>query len=193
MNAEPLTHKDLGNNAISLAGEFAVLSQLALRGFDANMTLGNTKSVDILISEPRTGNMYKLEVKTHYRQTPSHSKMFGHSLGWMMFEKHETIINKNLYYCFVNIGYETHNFRFFIVPSVIVAQYVKEEHKLWLTGRRLDLYDTERRTFRIGIDTSGYPIQTPLAKDYENNWSFGLQHSTPNLEQVHQAVKPISV
>jgi len=35
------------NNSVSLAGEFAVLSQLALRGYDANMTLGHTKGVDI--------------------------------------------------------------------------------------------------------------------------------------------------
>ena len=38
----------------SLAGEFAALSQLALRGYDANMTLGRTKAVDILVSNPAT-------------------------------------------------------------------------------------------------------------------------------------------
>jgi len=34
-------------NAVSLAGEFAVLSQLALRGYDAIMTLGHTKAVHL--------------------------------------------------------------------------------------------------------------------------------------------------
>jgi len=33
-------------NTTSLAGEFAVLSQLALKGMVANMTLGHTKGVD---------------------------------------------------------------------------------------------------------------------------------------------------
>jgi hypothetical protein len=33
---------DINSNSVSLAGEFAVLSQLALRGLDANMTLGRT-------------------------------------------------------------------------------------------------------------------------------------------------------
>ena len=42
----------INTNSISLAGEFAALSQLALRGYDANMTLGRTKSVDILVSNP---------------------------------------------------------------------------------------------------------------------------------------------
>ncbi len=43
----------LNVNSISLAGEFFTLGQLALRGFDANMTLGHTKSVDILLSAPK--------------------------------------------------------------------------------------------------------------------------------------------
>jgi hypothetical protein len=42
----------INSNSISLAGEFAVLSHLALRGYDANMTLGRTKGVDILVSDP---------------------------------------------------------------------------------------------------------------------------------------------
>ena len=46
---ENLMTKVISRSQISLAGEFAVLSQLSLRGFDANLTLGNTKNVDILI------------------------------------------------------------------------------------------------------------------------------------------------
>jgi hypothetical protein len=48
----------ISKNQVSLAGEFAVLSQLALRGFDANMTLGNTKGVDILLSHPETAKLF---------------------------------------------------------------------------------------------------------------------------------------
>jgi len=46
--------ENISKNQISLAGEFAVLSQLALHGFDANLTLGNTKGVDILLSNSET-------------------------------------------------------------------------------------------------------------------------------------------
>lgn len=60
-------------------GEFAVLSQLVLRGYDANMALGHTK--------------------------------------------------------FVNIEKQTNVFRFFIVPSTIVAEYVSVQHKFWLDHR----------------------------------------------------------
>ena len=49
-------------NAISLAGEFAVLSQLALLNYDANMTLGRTKDVDILVST-RSKKMYRWKLR----------------------------------------------------------------------------------------------------------------------------------
>src|SRR6266568_903518 len=108
---------EISKNNISIAGEFAVLAQLALRGIDANLTLGNTKSVDIIASDPSTGKMFKLEVKTTYGAKPTISKLFGHTLNWVMGDKHETITDPNLFYCFVNIEKEANSFRFFIVPS----------------------------------------------------------------------------
>ena len=119
----------LSRNSISISGEFAVLSQLALRGIDANLTLGNTKSVDIIASDPETGKMFRLEVKTSYNSKPSFSKLFGHTLAWVMGDKHENIVDPNLFYCFVNIEKEAKSFRFFIVPSYVVAKYVKEQHQ----------------------------------------------------------------
>ena len=75
-------------NAISLAGEFAVLSQLALRNYDANMTLGHTKGVDILVSDPGSRKMYRLEVKTRLRQSDkkrAKTRIFGTVIaGWLM-------------------------------------------------------------------------------------------------------------
>ena len=59
-----MTRSKPSPNSIALAGEFASLSQLTLRGYDANLTLGNTKNVDILVSDPSSGHMYRLEVKT---------------------------------------------------------------------------------------------------------------------------------
>ncbi len=130
----------INTNSISLAGEFAALSQLALRGYDANMTLGRTKSVDILVSNPQTGKMYQLEVKTNYRNTRnqlSESKVHGKTLsGWMMNKKHEAITLPHLFYCFVNISKDTSVFKFYIVPSRVVAKYVKEQHAFWLEMKR---------------------------------------------------------
>jgi len=165
----------INNNAVSLAGEFAVLSQLALRGYDANMTLGRTKGVDILVSDPATRRMLTLEVKTNHRSSRSaggNSRLFGKFLSaWIMNEKHERMRDPSLFYCFVNIGEDTRHFRFFIVPSNIVADYVSREHKLWLHASRTHR-GSPMRQFRIGLAGEKYPISTPIAKKYEDNWGF---------------------
>lgn len=167
-------------NRTSLAGEFAVLSQLALKGMDANMTLGHTKSVDILVLDPKTGKQYQLEVKTNLqkdKKKPSVSKIHGKFISdWMMSEKHEKIDIPTLFYCFVNISKDSHLFKFYIVPSNVVAQYVKEEHQIWIDEKKKEgkdvKFDTDRRLLRIGIKGEEYPINTPTAEDYEDNWEF---------------------
>jgi len=102
-------------------------------------------------------------------------KLFGHTMKWVMGEKHETLIDKNLYYCFVNIEKINNIFRFFIVPSKIVSDYVKKQHKFWLNrDKNTNLISgiTTMRIFRIGLDNDGYKIETATAKEYENRWDF---------------------
>lgn len=170
--------KRIDKNAVSLAGEFAVLSRLALQNYDANMTLGRTKGVDILVSDPRTKKMYRLEVKTKLRKSNkqvSESGIFGIVIGgWPMNKKHETRADPSLFYCFVIIWKRTNECRFFIISSRVVARYVKQEHQLWLATRRRhgSERDTDMRTFRIGFKNKRYPIPTPIAERYENNWRF---------------------
>ena len=162
----------INSNSVALAGEFAVLSQLALRGYDANLTLGNTKAVDILLADPGTGGMFKLEVKTSRKQ-PQHSRMFGYTLGWPMHEKHEAISDSRLFYVFANFDIDNQNrFRFFIVPSAEVAHYVQDQHRRWLQADPTHK-DQPLRTFRIGVGKpEEYPIPTPLASEYEDAWTF---------------------
>ncbi|MFA5167256.1 MAG: hypothetical protein WC530_01850 [Candidatus Omnitrophota bacterium] len=168
----------LPKNSVSIAGEFAVLSQLALRGYDASLTLGHTKSVDILVSSPSTGKMTKLEVKTNYlssRSAGGSSSLFGKFISaWIMSEKHEKWVEPNLFYCFVNIANDGQNLRFFIVPSKTVAQYVKDQHQLWLDSKESHSRENTMRTFRMGIKGEKYPISTPTAEEYENKWQLLL-------------------
>jgi hypothetical protein len=90
--------------------------------------------------------------------------------------QHETIIASNLFYIFVSIAKEANSFRFFIVPSGVVAKYVKEQHEYWLTTRSNEgSGENKVRRFRIGLDEGGYAISTPLVKDYENRWDFPLR------------------
>jgi hypothetical protein len=167
------------NNSISLAGEFAVLAQLALRGYDANMTLGRTKGVDILVSHPGTGKMFKLEVKTKYRASSKNmhkSAIFGKVKGeWMMGQKQEGWVDPALFYCFVIISPGTTTFQFYIVPSSVVAKYVKEQQAHWLRETKRQGKpgkDSKIRLFRIGFEANTYPVSTPTVERYENNWDF---------------------
>lgn len=166
----------INSNSVSLAGEFAVLSQLALRGYDANMTLGRTKGVDILVSDPNSPRMIRLEVKTNYRSSRSaggNSRLFGSFVSaWIMGEKHEEMRDQNLFYCFVNIGEDTKQFRFYIVPSRVVADYVKAQHAMWLDEKESHSRDNSMRTFRIGTKSEKYPIPTPTVEEWEDNWDF---------------------
>jgi len=164
----------ISKNSISLAGEFAVLSKLSILGFDSSLTLGNTKGVDILLSIPDSDKMYKLEVKSKLRSVnPSQSELFGRHYAWVMNKKHETIIDSKLFYCFVVLDDKENQQKFFVIPSKIVAKYVKEQHELWAKTHP-ETKTTEMRQFRIGCDRTqkSYRLFTPLASKYEDNWSF---------------------
>src|SRR5262249_29070726 len=69
-----MTLTKINRNSVSLAGEFAALSQLALRGYDANMTLGRTKSVDILVSNPATLPSGAMAARNRARRIPCHRR-----------------------------------------------------------------------------------------------------------------------
>jgi hypothetical protein len=162
----------ISKNQVSLAGEFAVLSQLALRGFDANMTLGNTKGVDILVSHPETDSMYRLEVKTALNSKPWRSKRFGSIVAsWRMGDKHEKNVDRKLFYCFVGIAENTQVFDFFVVPSVVVAKFVAESHRYWLAADPTHR-DTTMRLFMLGSKDDRYPIEMPAAEDYRARWDM---------------------
>ncbi len=162
----------ISKNQIALAGEFAVLSQLALRGFDANLTLGNTKSVDILLTHQETRKIYKLEVKTHYDNNSYRSKDFGYIQShWRMNNKHEKIDDPTLFYCFVSIARNTHSFDFYIIPSAVVAKFITESHQYWLNGdpkRRNSIM----RSFMLGRNGEIYKLNMPLMEDYKDKWDF---------------------
>ncbi|MBI2668767.1 hypothetical protein HYX14_02910 [Candidatus Woesearchaeota archaeon] len=79
----------IGIQNVSLAGESYVLAQLAMRNITGTLTFGNTKSVDILASNPKTRSMFRVEVKT-CSTGPIKSKQFnGIHHEWQMDEKQE--------------------------------------------------------------------------------------------------------
>jgi len=133
----------MDNTQIGLAGEFYVLAQLVQRGLVASLTLANTKGVDILVSNARLNQLFKIEVKTTDRGPHSES-LFSNEpcYGWPMSVKHEHVVGANLFYCFVALRGVEHLPRFFIVPSGYVATYVREQHAYWLRTRQRPVADT---------------------------------------------------
>jgi hypothetical protein len=87
-----------------------------------------------------------------------------------MNEKHESISRPELWYCFVTIGLDSKILRYFIVPSAVVAKYVREEHQLWLDTTNGK--ETGMRLFRVGFKDENYKISTPAIEQYEDNWEF---------------------
>lgn len=161
-------------NSVALAGEFAVLSQLAIRNLNPSLTLGHTKGIDILVSDPHSRRMRRLEVKTSYstRKRPDKSsKIFGRfHAQWIMNKKSEKHSDDDLFYCFVRYEVTKFQYEFFVVPNKVVAKYLRAEHRFWRNktkGKKTDL-----RTFRIGLNDTQDPIKTPKRKDFENRWDL---------------------
>lgn len=148
--------------AVSLAGEFYVLAQLALSDLVATMTLGKAKGVDILVSNPRTGRLFQVEVKSKTK-LPTRSRVFGHNHEWLMDEKHERLRDPTLVYCFVHLEGALSRPRFWLASSIEVADYVRDEHQTWLAkgGRQQTVHTV--RIFRI-------PSETRHA--WEENWGI---------------------
>lgn len=153
---------------IGLAGEFYVLAQLTARGFIATLTLGNTKGVDILVTNQEIDKLFKVEVKTTTNE-PAKSKLFADGrpcYEWTMGKKHETIIEENLIYCFVSIKNADELPLFFLVPSEQVAKYVKWQHEYWLSTRTNWTEKTNTTTMRK------FRIETSDPKEYKDNWNI---------------------
>jgi hypothetical protein len=90
-----------------------------------------------------------------------------------MDKKHETINDPALFYCFAIFRKPTTTFHFYIVPNKVVATYVREEYQHWLREKRKEGNkgrNTDIRMFRLGFKDKQYPIVTPLAENYKDNW-----------------------
>jgi hypothetical protein len=152
----------MDKSQIGIAGEFYVLAQLTHRGFIATLTLGNTKGVDILVTNQELNKLYKVEVKTT-SQKLRREKLFGEGQFhvWAMSSKHEDLNDKNLVYVLVVIGNPDAHPKFFVIPSSEVSRYVKWQHEYWLQTRTNPVKDTSMRNFRIEAEDP---------KGYQDNW-----------------------
>jgi len=105
-----------------VAGEYFVAAELAKRGYIASINLKNTRGIDILASNKDASKSIGIQVKTTRYNV----------YYWMLNEKAEDYYANNLFYVFVNLKGQSQRPDFFIVPSKVVARYIKRSHKKWL-------------------------------------------------------------
>lgn len=110
---------DLQN--IGNAGEYYIASVLSANGFTATITLGRAEKYDIIAISPK-GNTIKLQVKTGWYKIPT----------WRLNIKNENHNDSDLFYAFVRLNEMKEHPEFWIVPSDIVSNLIKESHVKWL-------------------------------------------------------------
>jgi hypothetical protein len=154
-------------NLIGAAGEYLVLSRLLSKGILASQAPRGTRKADILVNHLDDKPPCLIQVKT--RSTK------GGDGGWHMSVKHESIIDKDLFYCFVDLSID--NPRIYVIPSNLVAKVVKEEHETWLkTPGRNNQKHNENDMRRIRND---YNLEIKSAPpgwmdEYLENWDLIL-------------------
>jgi len=133
---------DLQN--IGNAGEYFMASVLSGRGFTTTITLGRAESYDIIAISPK-GKTVKIQVKTAWAKTNT----------WRLGEKCQDVAADDFFYAFVSLNEMKESPEYWIVPSRIIAPYIKERHKIWLNtpGKKgQDHNDNPGRTFTIVRD-----------------------------------------
>lgn len=130
----------LRSTCSGVAGEYLVAGEFSRRGYIASLTLRNSKGVDILVTNETATKTAAIQVKTRYSR----------GTAWVLGEKAENFHAPNLYYAFVSLNFgEPADFH--IVPSKVVADFIRNNHQKWLKtpGRKGQAHrDTTMRTFR---------------------------------------------
>ena len=114
----------LSKGMTGIAGEYYVAAELSRRGYVASFTLRNTKGIDILVSSEDGSKSRAIQVKSSNNEAKA----------WVLNKKSELSFSDNLFYVFVNLKTVDSRPDFYIVPSKVVAKFVKESHASWLSS-----------------------------------------------------------
>jgi hypothetical protein len=106
---------------VGAAGEHLVLSRLLSRQLLAAQAPRGTRKVDIIVNYIDGGNPKLVQVKTTMGSTKQ---------GWWMGEKHETITDDDLFYCFVDFGVK--DGAVYVMPASVVAETIAADHATWM-------------------------------------------------------------
>lgn len=167
-----MNSKKIEQNIVKNAGKFLVITKLLEMGFIVTLKTNKYGHKQLLFSRSSLSNLdssKELLIDTSCYQNVLNSKEFGKAYTWMLKDYHEKKIDPKLFYCFVFFDYKSRKYRFFIVPSNVVAEYISITHRTWLDGK-ITRRDKDLRVFRIGFKEEQYNHKMPLTGQYENSW-----------------------
>jgi hypothetical protein len=157
------TNKD--KTLVGAAGEHLVLSRLLSRDLLASQAPRGTRKVDVLVNPLDGGKPRLIQVKTR--------SAVGNSLGWHMSLKHESISEKDLFYCFVNLDLISPSV--YVIPSRFVAKVVRDSHGEWLKtpGQKGQKHnDTEMRRIKNDYGSNFKSIKPGWMDKYLEAWEL---------------------
>lgn len=153
------------NKALTgIAGAHFVVAEMSRKGYIATVTSRNTEGVDILASNLDGSKLVSIQVKTSSNKYSTRS--------WILSKKQENAYSKNLFYVFVDLNGEDQMPDFYIIPSEIVADYIKNIYPETKKG----LSEDEKKKRREKSDYRLYEIyDDKIAEKYHNKWeNLGL-------------------
>lgn len=117
--------RKISSTLVGSAGEYHVLSQLLRRGWIAALAPDGAPNMDILVTDENNKKLCAIQVKTR--------RDIGSDKGWHMKAKHETIVARDLFYVFVDVGKQPSDPTVsYVLPSRVVAACIRECHRVWL-------------------------------------------------------------
>ncbi len=120
-----------------VAGEYLVAGELSKRGYIASITLRNTRGADILATNSEFTKQVAIEVKTDSQNNKT----------WLLSEKADKYYASNIFYIFVKLKGLKERPDFYIVPSKVVADQVREKHIDYYQAKDKNPADYPMRVF----------------------------------------------
>jgi hypothetical protein len=128
-----------------VTGEYYVAAELSRRGYLASITLRNTKGVDVLCSNADASKSVGIQVKATK----------GMKRSWILSQKGEDYYADTLFYVFVNVSEDPKQHpEFTVVPSKVVADYIRNTHLAWLKLPKKDGQARKDSAMRKFSDTA---------------------------------------
>lgn len=144
---------------IGVAGEYFVAAELSQLGYVATLTLKNTPSIDLLVTNMENGKFVNVQVKT---------MSIENKQGWRLSKKDEEKSNiKNYFYVLVNLQGEGKLPEYYIFPQVILAKLIYKDHRDYLAAKSTRK-DTDMRVF----DPYRKKMHLDSGEKYRNNWGI---------------------